>query len=413
MCSARPAFVPPPGPDGRPMQTFAALLLGYILSIFFRSFLSVLATKIMADMQIGATELAAMSSAWFIVFALMQFPVGWALDALGPRRTVLPLMAVGGIGVALFPFAPNALVGALAMGLIGVGCSPVFMGALYVFARMHAPHRFGFLASLLLGFGSIGNLIGTTPLALAAEAFGWRQAMMGLAGLYGLAFVLAALFLRDPPQLDRQAGGGILSGLGQIVASRVIWAFVPIVLFSYAITVTLRGLWVAPYLEKVVGLDALAQGDVALLMALAMTVSAFLFGWIESRWGFAKAMALAGNLVIVGILAALALSGVQTAFWAGLAFVALGFCGFSYTILMAHMRPFFPDHLVGRGMTLMNFLFIGGAALVQTGSGWLIDLGRGQGIGEAAAFARMHGVLAAVLLVATLVYVLTPASPRR
>ena len=45
------------------MQTFAALLLAYVLSIFFRSFLSVLATRIMADMNIGATELAAMSSA--------------------------------------------------------------------------------------------------------------------------------------------------------------------------------------------------------------------------------------------------------------------------------------------------------------------------------------------------------------
>lgn len=395
------------------MQTFAALLLAYVLSIFFRSFLSVLATRIMADMNIGATELAAMSSAWFIVFAAMQFPVGWALDSYGPRRTVLPLMAVGGIGVALFPFAPNALVGALAMGLIGVGCAPVFMGALYVFARNHAAHRFGLLASLLLGFGSIGNLIGTTPLSWAAEVLGWRQAMLILAALYAVAFLLAVLFLKDPPQLARQAGGGILSGLGQVVTTRVIWFFVPVVLFSYAITVTLRGLWVAPYLEKVIGLDLAAQGEVALMMAGAMTASAFLFGWIESRWGWAKAQALFGNLAIAVILGALAWSGVQSAFWATAAFVVLGFCGFSYTILMAHMRPFFPDHLVGRGMTLMNFLFIGGAALVQTGSGWLIDRGRAQGLSEPETFARMHGALALVLLVATLVYALTPASPRR
>lgn len=395
------------------MQTFAALLLAYVLSIFFRSFLSVLATKIMADMGIGATELAAMSSAWFIVFAVMQFPVGWALDAYGPRRTVLPLMLVGGIGVALFPFAADARIGALAMGLIGVGCAPVFMGALYIFARIAEPRRFGLLASLLLGFGSIGNLIGTTPLALAAEAFGWRQAMMGLAGLYGLAFILALLFLRDPPQLARQDGAGVFAGLGQIARQRVIWFFVPIVLFSYAITVTLRGLWVAPFLEKVVGLDTLAQGDVALAMAVAMTLSAFLFGWIESRYGLAKALALGGNLVIVAVLGALAAVATPTGPAAMAAFVMLGFCGFGYTILMAHMRPLFPDHLVGRGMTLMNFLFIGGAALVQTGSGWLIDLGRAQGIGEAASFARMHLALAVVLLAATVVYAFTPPGPRR
>jgi len=395
------------------MQIFAALLLAYILSIFFRSFLSVLATKIMADMSIGATELAAMSSAWFIVFAVMQFPVGWALDALGPRRTVIPLMLVGGIGVVLFPFAPDATTGAVAMGLIGVGCAPVFMGALYIFARTAEPSRFGLLASLLLGFGSIGNLIGTTPLALAAETWGWRQAMMGLAVLYGLAFVMAVLFLRDPPRIAPQAGSGVLAGLGEILRQRVIWLFMPIVLFSYAITVTLRGLWVAPFLETVVGLNTLAQGDVALAMAIAMTLSAFIFGAIESRIGRAKALALGGNLVMVAVLAALAAVGKPTAPAATLAFIVLGFCGFGYTILMAHMRPLFPDHLVGRGMTLMNFLFIGGAALVQTGSGWLIDQGRSAGIGEVETFARMHLVLAAVLFAATLVYLLTPPGPRR
>lgn len=394
------------------MQTFVALLLAYVLSIFFRSFLSVLATRIMADMGIGATELAAMSSAWFIVFALMQFPVGWALDVYGPRRTVLPLMLVGACGVALFPFAPNALVGAVAMGLVGVGCSPVYMGALYVFARMHAPHRFGFLASLLLGFGSVGNLVGTTPLVWAADTFGWRQAMVIVAVLYALGTLMAFLFLKDPPRLAAR-GTGIFTGLGEIVRTRVFWLFVPIVLFSYAITVSVRGLWVAPYLEKVIGLDAVAQGHVALFMALAMTASAFLAGWVESRWGLAKLLGIGGNLLVVAVLGWLAATRVQSPGLATLAFVMLGVCGFSYTILMAHLRPFFPDHLVGRGMTLMNFLFIGGAALVQTGSGWLIDLGRTQGLPEPDTFARMHAALAAVLLVATALYALTPPSERR
>lgn len=393
------------------MQTFAALLPAYIISIFFRSFLSVLATRIMADMQIGATELAAMSAAWFIVFALMQFPVGWALDVLGPRRTVLPLMLVGAVGVVLFPFARSATVGAIAMGLVGVGCSPVYMGALYVFARNHPPRSFGLLASLLIGFGSLGNLVGTTPLVLAADAFGWRETMMIVAGLYGLSFVLAAVFLKDPPRIASRSEAGLFSGLGTIVASRVFWLFVPIVFFSYAVTVTLRGLWVAPYLEQVIGLNPVQQGDVALLMAIAMASGAFLFGWIESRWGRAKLLTIGGNLAIAAMLAGLAWTGRQPPVLAVAAFVAIGLAGFSYTILMAHARPFFPDALVGRGMTLLNFLFIGGAAAVQAGSGWLIDLGRAEGLDAAGAFARMHWVLAAALAVSTLVYAATPARP--
>ncbi|MGL4291085.1 MAG: MFS transporter [Phreatobacter sp.] len=393
------------------MQTFAALSLAYIISIFFRSFLSVLATRIMADMQIGATELAAMSSAWFVAFALMQFPVGWALDHFGPRRTVLPLMLVGGIGVALFPFAPNATVGSLAMALIGIGCSPIYMGAIYVFARNHPAAQFGFLASLLIGVGSIGNLAGTTPLAWLADGFGWRQTMMMLAGLYCAAFALVAVFLRDPPRIAGKADSGLLSGLGAIVSTRLFWLLVPIVFVSYAIMVTLRGLWIAPYLAEVIGLTHVQQSNVAMLMALAMTASAFLFGWIESRWGQAKTLVVAGNLAVAAALAFLAVSAVQTPALATALFVAIGFCGFSYTILMAHARPFFPDHLVGRGMTLLNFVFVAGVAAVQTGSGWLIDLGRNQGLDAALTFARMHGALAAVLFISILVYMLAPRRP--
>ncbi|WP_439575963.1 MFS transporter [Phreatobacter sp.] len=395
------------------MQTFLALLLAYIISIFFRSFLSVLASPMMADMGIGATELAAMSSAWFIVFALMQFPVGWALDVYGPRRTVLPLMVVGGIGACLFPFAPDARIGAIAMGLIGVGCSPMYMGALYVFARSHPPRRFGFLASLLIGFGSIGNLVGTTPLALAADHFGWRAAMMAIAGLYLAALAMAALFLRDPPRLAQPGGGSLFAGLGTIVGTRVFWLFVPVVFVSYAVAVTVRGLWVAPYLEQVIGLDRAAQGHVAMAMALAMAASAFLFGWVESRWGLAKTLTLLGNLAVATILGVLALTGTQPALWAALAFTAIGFCGFSYTILMAHLRPFFPDELVGRGITLMNFIFIAGAAAIQAGSGWLIDQGRAEGLDAAATFARMHGALAIGLIASLAVYLFSPPQPTR
>ena len=41
-------------------------------------------------------------------------------------------------------------------------------------------------------------------------------------------------------------------------------------------------------------------------------------------------------------------------------------------ILMAHARQFFPEHLIGRGMTFVNFLFIAGAGAVQSASGWFI-----------------------------------------
>jgi len=77
-------------------------------------------------------------------------------------------------------------------------------------------------------------------------------------------------------------------------------------------------------------------------------------------------------------------------------------------MLMAHARIFFPEHLVGRGMTFVNFLFIAGAAMVQFGSGWFIAMQRGTGHDAATAFANLHWVFAALLLASTAIYLLTP-----
>ncbi|MCO4052596.1 MAG: MFS transporter [Bosea sp.] len=396
------------------LRIFFALILAYILSIFYRSFLSVIATPLMADLSIGPAELGALSSAWFITFAIMQFPVGWALDRLGPRLTVTACMAVGAVGAFGFALAPTALLATVSMALLGIGFSPVFMAALYLFARSGAPGAFAGVASLFIGLGSLGNLMGAAPLSRAADAFGWRPTMVGVALLFCLALALAALLLRDPPPARRAEGAadeGVIAGLRAILAIKALWFIAPITFFAYAILVTTRGLWVAPFLAEVNGLGRVAQGNGALVMAIAMTAGAFVFGWVEKRAGGPKPTVLWSTALTGLLFAALALSGHMGGLWAVVLFAAIGLAGFNYAIIMAHARGFFPDHLIGRGMTTMNFLFIAGASAVQVASGWFIAVEREAGLEPAAIFANLHWLFAALLAVSVAIYAKAPARP--
>lgn len=97
---------------------------------------------------------------------------------------------------------------------------------------------------------------------------------------------------------------------------------------------------------------------------------------------------------------------------ATLLFAFIGFAGFTYALLMAHARMFFPGHLIGRGMTFVNFLFIAGAAIAQSASGWFIAAGQTAGVDPAATFASLHWIFWGVLLASTAVYLLTPARVR-
>ena len=392
------------------MIIFLALLPAYFLSIFYRSFLSVIAQPVMADLAIGPREFGFLGAAWFVAFACAQFPVGWALDRLGPRRTVAATMALGTAGAFLFASAGSALMGTLAMALIGIGCAPIFMAALFLFARTTEPARFASLTSVFIGIGSLGNLVGAGPLALAAERFGWRPSMLAMAGAFGVAALLAALLIKDPPRAEQASGKaeGLIEGLASILKLKALRYLAMITLTGYAIVATARGLWIAPFMRDVHGFDAVAAGHAATAMALAMVGGAFFDGGLEKRIGRVKPLVFWGTAATAGLFALLALAGGVSWIAAVALFSSIGAIGFTYAVLMAHARIFFPAHLIGRGMTAVNFLFIAGAALMQSGSGWFIAAQREAGLGAVATFANLHWVFAGLLLVSAAVYALTP-----
>ncbi|MCU4178519.1 MFS transporter [Bosea sp. BH3] len=396
------------------MIVFIALLPAYVLSIFYRSFLSVIAGPVMADLGIGPATFGLLGAAWFIAFALAQFPIGWALDRIGPRRTVAVAMVVGSVGAFLFAQAGGPISAGIGMALIGFGCSPVFMSALFLFARCAAPGRFGFLTSLFIGLGSLGNVAGAAPLAIAAQHYGWRGAMMAMAVCFLAATVLAVALVRDPPRAAHPGPEeGLLQGLASILTLRPFWLLAPLILCGYGIIATARGLWIAPFMMQVHGYDAIGAGHAATIMAVAMIVGAFVYGWIENRTGRAKSIVFWGTLATVASFALLALTGQGAPFLAVALFSLIGAAGFTYAILMAHARRFFPEHLIGRGMTCANFLFIAGAAAAQSLSGWFIATQRAAGLEPAETFARLHWAFAAALLISAAVYALAPARPKK
>ena len=143
------------------MAGLAALAIAYVLSQFYRSFMAVLTPSLTAELGATKADLSLASGAWFMAFALAQFVVGVSLDRYGPRRTVAVLLALGGGGGAfMFSTASAPWMVTTAMALIGVGCAPVLMASVFIFARTYRPAKLAILTSWLVGFGSFGNVIG-------------------------------------------------------------------------------------------------------------------------------------------------------------------------------------------------------------------------------------------------------------
>lgn len=352
------------------MAGLAALAIGYVLSQFYRSFLAVLTPSLSAEIGATNADLALASGAWFLAFALSQFVVGVCLDRYGPKRTAASFIGLaGGGGALLFSFATSPWMVTLAMVMIGMGCSPVLMASVYIFARSFSPKHMAVLISSFVGFGSLGNVVGASPLAAAADAWGWRSVMFGL-GLLTIAVAVAIMALvRDPGREGTASSDNGFAGYIDLLKIRALWPIFPLMGLNYVAAAGIRGLWAGPFLSEVHGADTILIGQVTLYMALAMVIGSFVYGPLDTLFGTRKWVAFVGNGIGLVALILMALQPMGNLSTLTMLLVVIGITGSGFGLLMAHGRAFIPAHLTGRGVTLLNFFAIGVVGMVQFASG--------------------------------------------
>lgn len=383
---------------------FIFLTLAYVLSQFYRAFLAVLTPVLDRDLGATAADLSLASGLWFGVFAAMQIPVGWALDHVGPRWTAAVLLAIGGGGgSALFAMAQTPADVQIAMGLIGVGCSPVLMASYYIFARLYRPAMFATLAGVILGVGTAGNLAGSVPLAWAVEALGWRESLWIMVIVSLVVAVGLAIFVKDLPKVeaDKDTPKGSLLDILKMPA---LWLIFPLLMVNYAPAAGIRGLWAGPYLSDVFGMDAGGIGVIAFWMAVAMMVGSFAYGPMDRIFGTRKWVIIAGNLLGALCLLGLWAFGDNAVMTATILLFGVGLFGLSFPLMMAHGRSFIPQHLLGRGVTLLNLFSIGGVGLLQWITGRMYVASNAGANDVAAPYQALFLFFAVLLLIGAAIY---------
>ena len=390
------------------MPGLVSLAVAYVLSQFYRTFLAVLTPQLTTELGADKADLSLASGLWFISFGLMQFVVGVCLDRYGPRRTAGIIFGLAGTtGAIVFTSAQSPTAIILAMTLFGIACSPVLMATLFIFAQRFDMRQFAIMTSSFVAFGSLGNVIGASPLATAVDVYGWRTVMAALGGLTFIVSLLILKFLKDP--VTEPSTGLGWSGYITLLKSRVLWTILLMTLLCYAPVAGIRGLWAGPYLADLYSADSLQIGKITLWMAMAMVLGSLVYGPLDRIFNTRKWVVFTGNSIVLAALTYFVVNpmpslGVVTAL-----FIAIGICGSSYGVLMAHGRAFLPNHLIGRGVTLMNFSSIIGVGLMQFATGRIVS--EQADTGSPATYQMLFGTYAAVLLVALLFYMASRDSP--
>lgn len=384
------------------MRVTMTILVGaYVLSQFYRAFLAVMTSVLKTDIGATPDDLAYATGLWFMIFAAMQIPVGWAIDRFGPKRLSAAMFGIGAAGGAVvFGLAQSAAYINFAMVLIGIGCSPILMAAYYIIGRMYPAQVFATMAAMVIGIGTFGNLAGSVPMAWAVDIFGWRETMFGLAAVTVVVAMAILIWVIDPPKPKGGQKGSILD----LLKIPTLWLIFPLLLVQYAPAAGIRRLWAGPYTADVFGADAARIGQLTLIMGLAMIAGNFVYGPLDRIFGTRKWVIFVGNSC--GALALFLLAYVvDWNIWTSASLMAaVGLCGASFPVIVAHARSFFPDHLMGRGVTLINLFGIGGVGILQVITGRMYESSLASGTALPAAYAQLFLFFAILIVIGLLIY---------
>ena len=174
---------------------------------------------------------------------------------------------------------------------------------------------------------------------------------------------------------------------------------------AYPAVATVLGLWAGPYLNDVHGLDAVDRGNVLLVAAGATVVGTLCYGPLDRVFDTRKRIVVCGALATIAVLAALALAPSPALWQAAALLVALGGFGVFAVMIIAHGRAIFPERLVGRGITVVNFANFSGVAVMQMAAGLIVGaFPTVDGAAPEAAYRLVFGFLAATMVLALMFY---------
>jgi MFS family permease len=352
------------------------LTLAFALSQAFRTIPSITVNGIADELHTGPAALAFFGGVFHWSFALMQVPVGLALDIFGVRRAVIALSGFVILGGAICTFAPDMNTLFLGQILIGIGCAPAFMAAI-VFTSKHWPvARFAGISGLVLAIGSGGMLLSATPLAWVIDRWSWRSAFAVLTILSIFTLLASALTLeKSAVQRARNLASEIWAGfygLRFVLFGRRPIALLAIGFVSYGAVITIRGLWIVPMFVERYGLSLLSAGNVALLFSIAMILGPAVAGYLDPGDKSRPAAITMMALTIAALILTLAIFDV--ALWLDMILcIVLGFISGFFILIYAEARASYPSELTGRGLTALNMSFFLGAAVAQSLSGVIAE----------------------------------------
>ncbi|MFC6988514.1 MFS transporter [Haloplanus sp. GCM10025708] len=275
------------GRNSRRWLFWTLLAVGFFFLSFYRVSSGVLVGELTQAFDATATELGLLHASFFYIYAALQLPAGLLTDRYGPRAVAGTGVLVMSVAAAGFAFAGSLAAGFLARALVGLGGSVLYVAILGFCANWFRADEFATMNGVTIAVAALGGVAATTPLALAVDVVGWRDAVLATAGCSALGGVAILAFVRDAPD-GRDTGSApdlrtVLSRSRTVVRRRDTWVLGGILFLVLGTNFTVLGLWGVPYIVHVYDASVARASAYVLAGNVGLLLGSPFMGWLSDR----------------------------------------------------------------------------------------------------------------------------------
>lgn len=341
-----------------------------------RGMMAVVGPVLAAQYGLTASELGLLASAAFASYCLWQLPVGLLLDVWGPRMVQTTMGLTAAAGFALFAVSDGMVGFVLARLLIGIGIAAGLMALLKAHSVWFGRAQVAGMTGIAMLIAASAGLVVTAPMEALLPRLGWR-------GVFWCLFVLVLAMtgwvfasVRERALPVRRPLPTELAVLKAILVDARFWRLTPMVALMSVFSFTYQGLWAGPWLRDVAGQDSPARAATLFCYALGLMAGSLLTGQLASRL-----QARGYSAILVPAVCACLLVGLQVVLLVQPTDrVVLDVLWFAVPLIAAAGPPgyaaiaqHFPVEQTGRVSTAINTVVLGGAFLLQSLIGWVLD----------------------------------------
>lgn len=182
----------------RSVWIMCLLSISYLLAFMQRTGPGVIALRLQHDFHITAATLGMLSSIQYLLYMILQIPVGLSGDRFGPEKLLFSGVLFDGVGTLFFANAHLFVILLIGRAIVGLGDALIYVNIVLIIGRRFAPVLFGSMLGVLGTAGNIGAMLTTIPFAAWTAAWGWRIPF----NILGILLVVSAfsdlVVLREP-----------------------------------------------------------------------------------------------------------------------------------------------------------------------------------------------------------------------